>query len=234
MAKKLFGTLGTGALRARASGMVSNEAILDKVAKGEKNYWFTFVADSATVLFFLFWEIRFHDALLLHVAAAWSAGYIAWTLTEYCFHRWVYHLVPSIFRDGHAIHHEAPLTLIALPWIITTTVMASLWYLCSVVFHIPLVLAVLSGWLVGFVSYSLVHHGLHHWNLKSRWSRRLKAYHRIHHHFPDYNYGVTMSLWDRVFGTTYRKPQTRVDLETGEDLQLAAALPSRSRATVHA
>jgi 4-hydroxysphinganine ceramide fatty acyl 2-hydroxylase len=212
MAKRLF-------KREKLAGV-----LMDNVAKSEANYWFTFVSDTATVLFFLFWEIQVRHASVPLVVAAFVGGYLAWTLTEYCFHRWVYHSIPSIFRDGHDIHHETPLTLIAMPWVITTLTMAAVWYLCAFAFHIPFILAVLAGWLVGFVSYSLVHHGLHHWTLNARWTRRLKAYHRIHHHFPEYNYGVTMNWWDRVFGTTYRKPQTRVNLETGEDL-VEAAVP---------
>ena len=26
-----------------------------------------------------------------------------------------------------------------------------------------------------------------------------------HHQFPEFNFGVTMRLWDNVFGTRYRK-----------------------------
>jgi sterol desaturase/sphingolipid hydroxylase (fatty acid hydroxylase superfamily) len=197
-------------------------AMMDKVAMSETNYWFTFIADSATVLFFLFWELKVRQAPIVSVITAWLAGYMAWTLTEYCFHRWVYHSIPTIFRAGHEIHHEKPMKLIAMPWFFTTLTMAAVWYFCAVTRNIPLILAVLAGWLVGFIGYSLVHHGLHHWNIQSRWTRRLKAYHRIHHHFPDYNYGVTMGFWDRVFGTTYRKPQTRVNVDTGEDFEMAS------------
>lgn len=209
MAKKLF-------------PVEMQKGIIDTLAMNQGNYWFTFVSDSSTVLFFLFWELKVRHAALASVVTAWFAGYLAWTLTEYCFHRWVYHRLPSIFRAGHEVHHEKPLQLIAMPWIVTTGTMAAVWYFCAITHDIPLILAVLAGWLVGFVSYSLVHHGLHHWNVKSRFTRRLKAYHRIHHHFPDYNYGVTMGFWDRVFGTTYRKPQLRVNLETGEDLEFAS------------
>jgi sterol desaturase/sphingolipid hydroxylase (fatty acid hydroxylase superfamily) len=38
------------------------------------------------------------------------------------------------------------------------------------------------------------------------WARRMKAYHRVHHQFPDRNYGVTMRFWDTVFGTRHVRP----------------------------
>jgi sterol desaturase/sphingolipid hydroxylase (fatty acid hydroxylase superfamily) len=37
--------------------------------------------------------------------------------------------------------------------------------------------------------------------------RTLRTSHRIHHQFPEWNFGVTMRLWDLVFGTRYRKPK---------------------------
>ena len=57
--------------------------------------------------------------------------------------------------------------------------------------------------MISFLYYELVHHGLHHWTLKARPFRLLRSHHRIHHQFPDRNFGVTMTVWDWVFGTHY-------------------------------
>ena len=45
---------------------------------------------------------------------------------------------------------------------------------------------------------------LHHWSPGGAWMRGLRAHHRVHHKFPDCNFGVTMRLWDDVFGTRFR------------------------------
>ena len=185
--------------------------LLQTFALGRANYWFCFVADLCTALFFLAWDLE-HGFRLWQVAAAFGFGFFLWGLTEYVFHRWVYHQPDSIFGDGHRIHHGEAETLIAMPWFLTTGTMLLLWAGASWYLGVTGFASVVAGWLVGFVWYSLVHHSHHHWDF--RLARRLKAYHRVHHHFPDSNYGVTMRFWDIVFGTQYRRPAA--ELEAGE------------------
>jgi len=55
--------------------------------------------------------------------------------------------------------------------------------------------------LLGFVAYSLVHHILHHRGPFWRLVRVLRHHHRMHHRYPGVNFGVTMTLWDWMFGT---------------------------------
>ncbi len=179
--------------------------LLNNFALGTKNYWFTFVADSSTALFFMGWEMLAHPRHPGLVLLALVGGGGLWTLTEYIFHRWIYHQEDGIYGQGHRIHHTDDQAKIAMPWFMTTITVFALWYVASELLRIPYFSGVMSGWLAGFVYYSLVHHSHHHWNIPSSWFRRLKAYHRIHHQFPEYNFGVTMRFWDLVFGTRYKK-----------------------------
>ncbi len=172
---------------------------------GTANYWFAFFADFATAMFFLYWEVAIHHGNPLVTVGMFGVGFVLWGLTEYVFHRWVYHQPKGIFGDGHRIHHTQAEVLIAMPWFMTTLTMFALWQLIGKKLGLPYFSSVLAGWLVGFVWYSLVHHSHHHWNIRSSWIRRLKAYHRVHHHFPNHNYGVTMRMWDFVFRTQYQK-----------------------------
>jgi sterol desaturase/sphingolipid hydroxylase (fatty acid hydroxylase superfamily) len=94
--------------------------------------------------------------------------------------------------------------LIAMPWLLTAPTIFGLWYFCAVVLRLPLSSACLAGWPAGSVWYSLVHHSHHHWDIRTSWLCKLRAHHRIHHRFPEFNFGVTMRLWDNVFGTRYR------------------------------
>lgn len=182
-----------------------NQRLLQTFAMGTANYWLAFIADTATALFFLTWQLS-HGAGPLLAGACFAGGYLLWGLTEYAFHRWVYHQPRGIFGEGHRIHHIKAETLIAMPWFITTATMFALWYAIAVRGGVTGFAGLASGWLLGFVWYSLVHHSHHHWNMRGGWARRLKAYHRVHHQFPDRNYGVTMRFWDTVFGTRYRRP----------------------------
>ncbi|HAO99887.1 MAG TPA: hypothetical protein DCQ83_07565 [Fibrobacteres bacterium] len=187
-------------------GMNAQRWILNKFALSRVNYWSTFVIDFSTAVFFVIWGIHYSPNHLWSVVTAFIAGIGSWTLTEYVFHRWIYHQPQLIFGEGHALHHEEDEMLIAMPWFISTLLMFALWTPITYVFGFSLFSPVLGGWLVGFVYYSLVHHSHHHWNLEIGWMRKLKAYHRVHHQFPNCNFGVTMRFWDIVFGTRYRRP----------------------------
>ena len=184
---------------------------LETFALGAKNYWFTFIADTSSAIFFLIWQIQHERDRLLFAASAFVVGYVLWGLSEYIFHRWIYHQPEGVFGDGHRIHHEQDLVLIAMPWFMTTLSVFGLWYLIAVKLHFPFFSGCLAGWLAGFIWYSLVHHSHHHWNIENFWMRKLKAYHRVHHQFPDCNDGVTMRFWDVLFGTRHRRtsPETR-------------------------
>ena len=177
---------------------------MKKFALGAANYWFTFASDTASALFFLIWAFlaeRSPGTVLI----SFVIGYVIWGLSEYVFHRWIYHQPEGIFGEGHRIHHEEDLVLIAMPWFMTTGAVFALWYLLAVKLHLTLFSASLAGWLGGFVWYSIVHHSHHHWSLNGPVLRKLKAYHRVHHQFPDCNFGVTMRFWDGVFGTRYKR-----------------------------
>jgi sterol desaturase/sphingolipid hydroxylase (fatty acid hydroxylase superfamily) len=122
-------------------------------------------------------------------------------------HRWLYHRPDSILGDAHRIHHDAPRTLLAMPWFITTAAIFGLWYLGACVARISLLSAGIAGWLAGSVWYSVLYHSHHQWDIRIRWLRRLRTHHRIHHRFPTVNFGVTMRLWDSAVGTRYRRPR---------------------------
>jgi sterol desaturase/sphingolipid hydroxylase (fatty acid hydroxylase superfamily) len=176
-----------------------------KFALGPKNYWPSYVADSSSALFFVAWEIGIRRSPLGDVALAGASGYMMWGFSEYAFHRWLYHQRHGILAEGHRVHHEDPVVLIAMPWFMTTATVLGLWYLCSVVLRLPLFSACVAGWLAGSLWYSLVHHSHHHWGIRNPWLRKLRAHHHIHHQCPEFNFGVTMRLWDIAFGTRYRE-----------------------------
>ncbi len=186
---------------------------MKKYALGAKNYWFTFIADTSTALFFLIWAFEVGHAYSFYIALAAFAGYLIWGLSEYIFHRWIYHQAEGVFGDGHRIHHEEEDVLIAMPWFMTTLLMFALWYAFAVRLNFPLFAACLAGWLFGFVWYSVVHHSHHHWNIQNTFMRKLKAYHRVHHQLPETNFGVTMRFWDIVFGTRHRRPPSQHQMD---------------------
>lgn len=179
-----------------------------RLSESEANYWTAHIVDFTLMLFFLAW-----DAFRLHVggieiAALFVAGIALWTFTEYAFHRWVYHLGFALARRGHERHHEDPTAHITMPWVVTPLVFLPLQQLVATGFGVRGFSAFLAGWFAGFLSYSILHHSLHHYQLRFAWYRHLQSQHRIHHAVPEVNFGVTMRYWDRVFGTEFRRKRS--------------------------
>lgn len=136
--------------------------------------------------------------------AAAIAGVASWTLIEYLLHRYVLHFLPPL-RQMHARHHASPTELIGTPSWVSVAVFGGLVF-------VPLVRATPAsiaygatvGLMAGYLWYVAVHHATHHRRARpGSYLHRAKQWHAVHHHARHpCNFGVTTSLWDRVFGTT--------------------------------
>lgn len=151
--------------------------------------------------------------------AAVSLGLVAlglgvWTLAEYLIHRFGFHHFPGL-RAVHLEHHAEPNGLHGSPTLVTVLVFAGLafgplWY----VIGLQSAAAGTAGLMLGYLAYVGVHYAVHHvTGLGPRWMgprlrsglRDLIRAHAVHHHQFTHNFGVTTTLWDRVFGTLHRR-----------------------------
>ena len=177
-----------------------------RISESKVNYWATYVVDLSLMTFFLA-----YDGMRLQVGGPsmlglYAVGIFSWTFMEYVFHRWMYHMGLPLTVEGHQKHHDDPTGYIAMPAIVTPLLFLPIWGVFSAWLHIAGFASVMGGFFGGFIAYSFMHHSLHHYKLPFAWYRHLQSQHRIHHAFPETNYGVTMRFWDRVFGTEFRKP----------------------------
>jgi len=177
------------------------------------NYWLGFMVDLTVAGFFLAHTLTSMHRPLLISCLVVLAGLGLYGLLEYVFHRWIYHGRRSPATTGHLLHHENPQAPIAVPFFLPAIAAVTLWFLFRPVLgegEASLMVAVLVS---NFVYYGLLHHSQHHSRLKVRYFLSTRSHHLIHHHFPDRNFGLTTTLWDRVFGTHYLSAR---DLRTGE------------------
>jgi 4-hydroxysphinganine ceramide fatty acyl 2-hydroxylase len=222
-------------LAQQQSAETLNERVLSRIAQSKSTYWFGFFTDPLTVIFLLCWDVFALRSSPYAIAAAFLAGLFTWTLVEYCFHRWVYHKGETLAHAGHLLHHDEPEALIGMPWFLTSGIMYSLWFICGYLLALRSASSYISGWLTGFVAYYTFHHILHHqFHLKSGWYKRLRAHHKIHHQIPESNFGVTNRVWDRVFGTTYRKRERTTKKSAASNTSKLPAAPARTDAAVAA
>lgn len=136
------------------------------------------------------------------------AGAVAWTFSEYAFHRW-FHVgrFGTFARRTHLAHHARRDYLVnsvsLLTWGSVLLVgLAALPLLLWSLVPGPVALAFGAAWAAAYFVYEWIHAADHlrpPRNAYGRWTRRS----HFHHHFeaPLRNFGVTSPVWDLVFGT---------------------------------
>ena len=170
-------------------------------------------------MIYLFTEVK-PAVSTINIVGILVVGFFSWTFAEYIMHRFLYHkLHDATFSTGfqymfHGIHHEYPndddrLVLPPLPSLIIASVLFGLFYLMmgnwALLFG--------TGFLWGYLGYMLIHVSVHHFDQPKRFNFWWR--HHTIHHFQQHDraFGVTTSIWDRVFGTMPEPMRRTVDIE---------------------
>lgn len=169
------------------------------------NYWAEYGLDMslAVALVYVGWRHNSGGIGMLVLAAA--LGFLGFSFTEYCFHRWIFHTRIPLFADGHHKHHEDPLGYDALPFFLPALLSLGLTGLFSLVLPESFACFMMAATTFGYVVYGLSHFIIHHVRFRNRMLMRWAAVHHIHHHHADRNYGVTTPLWDYILNTRYKR-----------------------------
>jgi sterol desaturase/sphingolipid hydroxylase (fatty acid hydroxylase superfamily) len=153
------------------------------------------------------WLVNFN-----RLGAAGSAGTAlavaaAWPLIEYLAHRFFFHWTPKnpavakALYLVHQYHHDFPneRSRNMFPLVVSLPLALAAWLVFWAALPRDAALVGFATIVLCFTYYDLVHY-LHH--LPTPWLPGLRRRHMLHHfRDPDANFGVTTSLWDRIFGT---------------------------------
>ncbi len=147
------------------------------------------------------------------VAGLFAVGLFFWTFAEYMLHRYLFHWVTEAKWSQrfhfimHGSHHQYPrdkerLLMPPVPGLIMASVLFGIFYLVFWAFGAPkLTFGFFPGFFTGYLLYSFVHRATHVMRPPKRF-RKLWMHHSLHHYrYPDKAFGVSNTLWDRVFGT---------------------------------
>jgi sterol desaturase/sphingolipid hydroxylase (fatty acid hydroxylase superfamily) len=160
------------------------------------------------------------------VSSIFVGGMLFWTLFEYIMHRFAFHHLAESERAKkfvyiiHGNHHEYPrdkerLFMPPVPSLIITSVIFSLYYLIMgnyALFFFP-------GFVLGYLLYGTMHYAIHAWNPPYPWMKPLWRNHHLHHYKNDHQgFGVSTTLWDRVFGTMFDLKKEIEDKEKVREL----------------
>ena len=180
------------------------------IATSRANYRLAYITDLTCAVAF--------GLLGVHASGPWHAallsfcgGAFVFSFVEYALHRWLFHSDALIWSELHASHHAQPRQPAALPFWFSAASAPAFWWVLTQGLSVFVTHFVLCGFFAAYFGYGVVHHLQHTIRIKDvpfRWARRKWAAHAVHHGREDVNFGVTTSLWDRLFGT-YRPAAKR-------------------------
>jgi sterol desaturase/sphingolipid hydroxylase (fatty acid hydroxylase superfamily) len=143
------------------------------------------------------------------VAAAYAiTGFFAFGWLEYAVHRWVLHGPFPVLRRSHARHHAHPLALYSTPLLVVVLVSVGVFGLLDLVLPTAVAAFLVFGLYTGYNYFAVLHHLQHHSVRELSqvgYFHDLERFHDRHHHRPSVNFGITTTIWDRVFRTFERR-----------------------------
>lgn len=154
------------------------------------------------------------------------SGMFFWTLAEYGIHRFAFHYKPTtatgkkISYMFHGNHHHFPrdkerLFMPPVPSIIIASIFFGLFYLLSG----KHAFAFFPGFMLGYLLYGSMHFAIHAYAPPFRWLKPLWRNHHLHHYKDeDKGFGVSTTLWDRIFGTMFDLKKEMEDKEKVKEL----------------
>lgn len=184
----------------------------ERLVYSTANYWLVLVTDVLGALVFLILSVRWYSGSRIAAIVLAVAGFMAWGLLEYVLHRWIFHGRYSMAQRGHARHHADATAHVATPVLIIMGLAFVVWAMLSVIMPAGIACVLVCGLYVGYNWYAIVHHLHHHREddlAQVGYFRRLKRIHGVHHRCGRVNFGISSSLWDRVFGTFQLESPTR-------------------------
>jgi sterol desaturase/sphingolipid hydroxylase (fatty acid hydroxylase superfamily) len=196
-----------------------NRSLLGRVTTSPINYWGSFVTDGiAAAAFGWLGATRYHGSLAVGLLLV-AGGVLAWTLLEYLIHRWLLHGWPKAARE-HAKHHRDAHALVATPMMVIGLMLLAIFAGVALATSIGEAALLTFGMYVGYNYFVIVHHLQHfHPELLARsglFQRNLRL-HEIHHRHPDTHFGISNSIWDRVFRSHFlERDQVVVQQPGGE------------------
>jgi len=176
----------------------------DRIVYSSANYWAAMVSDLAAASAFLGLGLHRFSGPWLVAGGVVIAGFMSSGLLEYVVHRWVLHGPVSMAKRGHAHHHAEPRALTSTPLFVIMIGALALWGLLGIVLPAGVAALLVFGLYAGYNYFALVHHWQHHRykDLACLASlRRLERLHDLHHHRQVVNFGISTTIWDRLFGT---------------------------------
>lgn len=174
----------------------------------------------------LYFSAAKFDFSISRILLLFVAGMFTWTFFEYALHRFIFHLVPHTEKGKrisyviHGNHHHYPrdrqrLFMPPVPSLMIASVFFSIMFLALS----TKVYSFFPGFMLGYLMYGTMHYAIHAWNPPFKWMKPLWRNHHLHHYKNEHQgFGVSTTLWDRLFGTMFDLKKEKEDKEKVREL----------------
>ncbi len=193
------------------------------------------------IIFMVYYSSEVINVEMGPIAIVFFSGIFFWTFFEYMLHRFGFHFIAESERAMkivyiiHGNHHEYPrdkerLFMPPVPSLILSSVIFSTMYFIAKWFGVSEnVFAFFPGFMLGYLMYGTMHYAIHAWNPPYKWMKPLWRNHHLHHYKNEHRgFGVSTTLWDRVFGTMFDLKKEKEDKGRVKNL-LFVSRPSKSK-----
>ncbi|MBK9957265.1 MAG: sterol desaturase family protein [Chitinophagaceae bacterium] len=183
------------------------------------------------IAYMLFFSHTQFQLSVMRICATFLSGIFFWSFFEYIMHRWIFHFasenkkVKKVVYIIHGNHHEYPrdkerLFMPPVPSIIIASVLFFIFYFLGALAGIKFfAFTFFPGFILGYLIYGSMHYAIHAWGPPFKWMKRLWRNHHLHHYKNEENgFGVSSTLWDNVFGTTFNLKKEKEDKEKVKEL----------------
>lgn len=174
-----------------------------------------YIPISAIMLYQSYFRFGFSIGL---ITSLFFIALFSWSLFEYLAHRYLFHFSTDnpigqrIVYIFHGNHHEYPrdkerLFMPPLPSIILGGIVFSCFYIVSMLITGKGTYAFIyfPGFITGYLLYVSMHYAIHAFSPPKSMKALWRNHHLHHYKYPEKGFGVSSTLWDRIFGTMPEK-----------------------------
>ena len=203
----------------RGSARIFKNSMLEALTKTRP--WVIYAIYIPVCLYLLYYSYAEVRLPLTRIGGIFLLALFSWTLFEYVAHRYLFHYQPTsklgqrIIYIFHGNHHEFPRDKdrLFMPPVPSVVFAAIIWCIIFSISYLVFgtgvyVYAFFPGFMIGYLLYVSMHYAIHAFpppkGMKALWRN-----HNLHHYKdPEKGFGVSSSLWDKIFGTVPEKENT--------------------------
>lgn len=167
-----------------------------------------------------------YDMSLLLMFGVFIFALFFWTFFEYIAHRYIFHLISekqslqkfTYIMHGNHHHYPKDKTRLFMPPVPSLIIAGALFGIQYLVLG-KYVFAFYPGFILGWLMYASMHYLIHAIEPPFKFLQPLWRNHHLHHYRNEnLGFGVSNTIWDKVFGTMFDFRKDRIDKKKSKEL----------------